>query len=356
VLQCLNYDINNILSRVDNFFKTKPRRLMQILERGNVDEAEQNENIPNDNKSSHLLRDQIDNDAKTINPAHDPLLTICQKPPIDAETFFNDLGHTDVKLVDKSSPLSEHSQEKVEIEEKVHNEMDELHEKVSGALTTGTKTEKDLKSPISQNSASADCKKKKDGSTASFSEWENGQELLIKQCFVIGQRPLAIELCVEAGRWAEAFLLAATSEDPFLWSATTQLYFSTKENDKFSQIIGCILRSKWQTLVQISDLKKWNETLALIASYAPPGMLYSMSQELGHRLEREAFDIRAAVVCYLLAGSFDDACRVWSNSTHKSRCRKSFEKDLQGLVEKLTILKRATGHQELNSFYNKKAT
>lgn len=127
-----------------------------------------------------------------------------------------------------------------------------------------------------------------------------------------------------------------------------------RSNDKFIQVVGCIISENWDELVKLADLSKWEENLAILASYVPMDRFPNLCQELGLRLERERFDIRAAVVCYLAAGSFSSAAQVWSSLSVSGNRGKSLQRGLQDLVEKLAVLKKATNYEMDDPLFNQK--
>merc|ERR1719482_1451586 len=71
-----------------------------------------------------------------------------------------------------------------------------------------------------------------------------------------------------------------------------------------------------------------------------------MTQELaqlGERLEKEKFDIRAAVVCYICGMHFTKTAEIWSNM---SASQGSPKLALQNLVEKTAALQAATNFSD----------
>lgn len=51
-------------------------------------------------------------------------------------------------------------------------------------------------------------------------DYTTGADYLIKSALLVGQRGVAVEMCVESDRWSDALLLAATSNDQRLWEKT----------------------------------------------------------------------------------------------------------------------------------------
>lgn len=384
LLDCLGFKRQDILQNVESFLRRKPGTFIAIAEQAKAAASHRlnDAGITGDNALD--TRHMMGSGGGGLNAGHtgslvnDPRrsmnneqLSAIQNAPVDAESFFNELGESPERTCTGALRVAEADDlvsgasnmlnaENVEgVNDRYSGGQDNLR-RVTGVGGVGIQrgnqpcyTEESPKHSVISGSPGQ--KSRKGVLRQHLTDWNSGPELLIKQSFLVGQRAVATELCIEANRWSDALLLAATSGDLALWTATSELYIQHKRQDKFLQLMGCVIASKWDELVRIADLTKWEETLALLASYVPPETFSSLSEELGRRLEQEMFDIRAAVVCYLTAGSFRNASQVWSSLVVTSTRGKSLETGLQELVEKLTILKRATNYQSDDPVYNEKA-
>ena len=164
-------------------------------------------------------------------------------------------------------------------------------------------------------------------------DWSQGPEAIIKQSILVGDIATAVECCMKCGRYADALFLAAGGGDD-LWKRTREEY-SKKQKDPFIKLVGFVLSNDMEKFVSQSDLSTWVETLAILVTYARGDAYGKLVEMLGDRLEKERFDIRAAVLCYLACGSFENTVRIWASM---SNTQGSQSQALQGLVEKMSCL------------------
>lgn len=164
-------------------------------------------------------------------------------------------------------------------------------------------------------------------------DWSQGPESIIKQSILVGDILSAVECCMKSGRYADALFLAATG-GPELWKRTRDEY-ARKQKDPFIKLVGYVLGDELEKFVLHSDLNSWVETLAILITYARGEGYARLVEMLGERLEKERFDVRSAVLCYLACGSFENTVRIWASM---SNTQGSQSQALQGLVEKMSCL------------------
>eukprot|EP00397_Hematodinium_sp_SG-2012_P002351 GEMP01002357.1.p1 GENE.GEMP01002357.1~~GEMP01002357.1.p1 ORF type:complete len:1041 (+),score=192.51 GEMP01002357.1:582-3704(+) len=179
--------------------------------------------------------------------------------------------------------------------------------------------------------------------------WDAGPELLVKQALLIGNLPCAVEVCLKSSRYADALLLASGGGND-LWKRTRDEYMRIKD-DPFLNQIGCIMSSEFDVLVMDSDLQSWKETLSIIATYASLERYRELCCLLAERLEKEKFDVRSALLCYICAKNFPKTVHIWANmaSGHASQ-----KLALQDLVQKMTVWQEATRFNEPDAVFSAK--
>ncbi|KAH8060889.1 hypothetical protein JL720_13478 [Aureococcus anophagefferens] len=64
-------------------------------------------------------------------------------------------------------------------------------------------------------------------------------------------------------------------------------------------------------LVAASDLRKWEETLAILSTYGKSDEFPALCEALGGRLEHEARDDKAAALCYMCAVNVPKTVKFW---------------------------------------------
>lgn len=180
-------------------------------------------------------------------------------------------------------------------------------------------------------------------------DWTQGPEAIIKQSILIGNVEAAVECCMKCGRYADALFLAA-SGTPELWKQTRDEY-ARKQKDPFIRLVGYVLADDMEKFVIHSDLSSWVETLAILITYVSGPSFTKLVEMLGERLEKERFDVRSAVLCYLSCGSFTNAVRIWASM---SNTQGSQTQALQDLVEKMSCLFSAIRPSSTESVFSHK--
>eukprot|EP00971_Amphidinium_carterae_P098436 1947070-Amphidinium_carterae.1 len=150
---------------------------------------------------------------------------------------------------------------------------------------------------------------------------------------------------------AEALLLASGGGTS-LWTRARDEYLRL-QGDAFLSTVGNIMTNDFDKMVLTSDLSNWKETLAILATYAG-GEYNRLCEQLAERLEKEKFDIRSAVICYICASNFPKTVNIWSNSHIASHGSQKLA--LQELVEKMAVLQEATKFQQTDTVFSSKIT
>jgi len=182
-------------------------------------------------------------------------------------------------------------------------------------------------------------------------DWSAGPENLIKQSLLVGNLTAAVECCFKSGRMAEALLLASGGGTT-LWTRARDEYLRL-QGDAFLSTVGNIMTADFEKLVASSDLKNWMETLAIVATYSED-RYPALCEQLAERLEKENFDIRSAVICYICAKNFTKTVTIWANTHVASSGSKKVA--LQDLVEKMAVLQEATRFNQADALFNAKLT
>jgi protein transport protein SEC31 len=164
-------------------------------------------------------------------------------------------------------------------------------------------------------------------------DWTQGPEAIIKQSILIGDIASAVDCCIKCGRLADALYLASGG-DPELWKRT-RIEYARRQKDPFIRLVGHVISDELDKLVASSDLSSWVETLAMLVTYSSGDDYRRLVEQLASRLEKERFDVRSAVLCYLCCGSFSNTVRLW---TSMSNVQGSQAQALQGLVEKMSCM------------------
>lgn len=187
--------------------------------------------------------------------------------------------------------------------------------------------------------------------TSKVTDWSSGPEALIKQALLVGNLTAAVELCFKSGKMAEALLLASGGGTT-LWTRARDEYLRL-QGDSFLTTVGNIMTNDFSKLVANSNLAHWMETLAIIATYSNREY-QALCEQLAERLEKEKFDIRSAVICYICAKNFPKTVSIWANTHVASQGSQKLA--LQDLVEKMAVLQDATKFSQADPLFSQKLT
>ncbi|KAH8070454.1 hypothetical protein JL721_5228 [Aureococcus anophagefferens] len=164
----------------------------------------------------------------------------------------------------------------------------------------------------------------------------------VKQALLVGNFDAAVESCFATGALADALLLASCGGAE-LWERTRARYFDISSKAKpFLGVVRAIITNELGALVAASDLRKWEETLAILSTYGKSDEFPALCEALGGRLEHEARDDKAAALCYMCAVNVPKTVKFWIDDFNAAS-RSLGKVDtlaLQDLVEKVTIFAR----------------
>ncbi|XP_023021491.2 LOW QUALITY PROTEIN: COPII coat complex component secretory 31 [Leptinotarsa decemlineata] len=166
-------------------------------------------------------------------------------------------------------------------------------------------------------------------------------EGLITQALLMNNVEAAVELCLQAKRFADALIISATGGPDLL--ARTQLKYLEQTNDYVSSLISAIVSEDWSSIINNCEVSSWKEALAAVLTHATDDDLPVLCELLGKRLEEESKKdpklSEDAQLCYICAGSFEKLVSSWSENAMQSTS------SLQELIELVTFLQKAIERQ-----------
>lgn len=161
----------------------------------------------------------------------------------------------------------------------------------------------------------------------------------IKRALIVGDYETAVECCLRAGRTADALVLAASKSEA-LWQKTRDRFLAVHK-EPFMKTVASIKDRRLDTVVDRADLSAWQETLAILLTFADQAQISTLAEELGARLDR-AGDTRGANICYVCAGSVEKACAAWAANLPSGTGA------LQDLIEKVCVFQKSTGLESVD--------
>ena len=148
---------------------------------------------------------------------------------------------------------------------------------------------------------------------------------------------------------AEALLLASCGGAE-LWASTQAKYFEREARKRpFLHLLSAIIKTDLSELVQNSDLAHWQETLAVLSTYAKTEEFGPLCAQLGKRLAEELNDTASATLCYMCAVDIRQTALYWIEE-FKEACKKAGMLDtmaLQDFIEKVIVFREADPNADL---------
>lgn len=133
---------------------------------------------------------------------------------------------------------------------------------------------------------------------------------VVQRALLVGDFEAAVDCCIRVGNYADALVLSSCG-GPELWAKTQAEYFSREASNRpYLSIVSAVIHNQLGELVQWSDTEKWQETLAILSTYAKAEEFPSLCLMLGKKLE-EAGDLADASLCYMCALDINRATEYW---------------------------------------------
>lgn len=171
-------------------------------------------------------------------------------------------------------------------------------------------------------------------------------EETVKRALLVGNYEAAVECCFRAGNMADALLLASCAGAE-LWNKTQQRYFESEAPKRpFLSIVSSVIRNQLDELVVKSVTTQWQETLALLSTYAQSEEFPRLCIALGDKLV-SANDHHSANMCYMCSLSVEHTVQFWlAELDAATKAKGSMDMlALHDFVVKVTVFLKAAGNK-----------
>ncbi|CAE6512434.1 unnamed protein product [Rhizoctonia solani] len=144
---------------------------------------------------------------------------------------------------------------------------------------------------------------------------EDSTSSLVTRALITGNLDTAVELCIQAGRWADALLLA---QGEGLVMRTRMAYFEQAgDSGGYLRVFKGVVQGKkgLADLVRGSEVGEWREMLVVLCRWADADSFANLVGELGERVwaaEMPKEEKReAARVCFMAGKKLDRLVAIW---------------------------------------------
>ncbi|GAB1525797.1 protein transport protein S31 [Rhizoctonia solani] len=201
---------------------------------------------------------------------------------------------------------------------------------------------------------------------------EDATSALVTRALITGNLDTAVELCIQAGRWADALLLA---QGEGLVMRTRMAYFDQAGDSAggYLRVFKGVVQGKkgLAELVRGSEVGEWREMLVVLCRWAEGDAFASLVGELGERVWSAAEMAKeekreAARVCFMAGKKLDKLVRIWEEEAREEEQVGESQggnygiraKAVQGFVEKAVAFSTAVGFvdSDLSSSANEDKT
>merc|ERR1719234_1328621 len=161
-----------------------------------------------------------------------------------------------------------------------------------------------------------------------------------------GDMELAVEVCVQQGRFAEALVLAIRGGSDLLEKTRAQYFQQAAASGPHClALLEAVTMHQWAKLVANCTLDCWREALAALLTYCAPGEREMLAAQLGDRLVVGGKQSEA-LLCFTVAGEMDKAVESWLQMDGADMAKAS---GLQSLVEVVVIVRAAVTARGLSA-------
>ena len=186
------------------------------------------------------------------------------------------------------------------------------------------------------------------GSSDTHGNMSPTTQKIVKDALMVGNFEAAVDCCFRTENLADALVLASCGGAE-LWAKTQERYFeSQKEKRPFLAVVAAINQNNLGPLVENSDIKSWQETLAILSTYAKAEEFPSLCVDLGDKLDANGNHSEASL-CYMCALNLNKTVKYWRMQLEEQNAKEGGSMNLKALHEfvvKVSIFLQAAGYSE----------
>jgi protein transport protein SEC31 len=172
---------------------------------------------------------------------------------------------------------------------------------------------------------------------------ETADDAAVRAALTVGDFRAAVTRSISARRMADALLFASCAGGS-LWEDTRAAFFKQHRSPFVRTVVRAVVHRDHRALVAESELKNWQETLAILLTYTEHDQ--SLINALAQRLEQH-HEVHAAIICYIIANNLDKTVELWGQQQARSPSNSSNTPQghiiaLHASIEKISIFAQST--------------
>lgn len=187
-------------------------------------------------------------------------------------------------------------------------------------------------------------------------EGNTGLEDQVTKAIMLGKFEKAVDVCMKAGRVADALILANCGGKELLDKVQTAYLQEKQGSPSYLRLINSVTTKNLWDVVYNADLNNWKEAMVTLCTFADPAEFPDLCEALGDRIF-ESGDRKNASFCYLVGSKLEKVVGIWISELEESvqASMKESEDDstfsvharsLQQFIEKVTVFRQVTKYKD----------
>ncbi|KAK3075354.1 protein transport protein S31 [Teratosphaeriaceae sp. CCFEE 6253] len=188
----------------------------------------------------------------------------------------------------------------------------------------------------------------------------------ITRALLLGNFPLALDICLKEDRMSDAFMIAVCGGQSCIDKAQTAYLKKKAKGPNYLRLLASIVGKNLWDVVHNADLDNWREVMATLCTYADEAEFADLCEALGDRLaegidesgDENAERRRDASFCYLAGSKLEKVVVNWVQELREQQksALESAEEEgdefavharcLQAFVEKVSVFRQITGFRD----------
>jgi len=183
-------------------------------------------------------------------------------------------------------------------------------------------------------------------------EGNTGLEDQVTKAVILGNFEKAVDVCMKAGRVADALILASCGGKGLLEKVQTAYLQEKRGGPSYLRLINSVTTKNLWDVVYNADLNNWKETMVTLCTFADPSEFPDLCEALGDRIS-ESGNRKDASFCYLVGSKLEKVVGIWIaelEEAEKAGMKESEDdstfsvhaRSLQQFIEKVTVFRQVT--------------
>jgi protein transport protein SEC31 len=190
---------------------------------------------------------------------------------------------------------------------------------------------------------------------------ESSADRQITRALTLGQFEKALDVCLQADRMSDAFMIAICGGEACIKKAQEAYFAKQNGGPNYLRLLASVVgKNLWDT-VHNADLANWKEVMATLCTFADEKEFPDLCEALGDRLEEQMSTSSSArkdaSFCYLAGSKLEKVVAIWIQELKEHEDAGATEADassayslhargLQDLIEKVTIFRNVVNFRD----------